>query len=95
LNLLIHLWSIVLHELTGKTLYQWTTLWFSRFEYRVGHMSWPRRFRRLSSVYGGYYFCRKSVHIPNYLEENAQRFIESSQGDARERLVYPSSAYMK
>jgi SAM-dependent methyltransferase len=79
LNSLVHLLIIVLYMLTGKTLYKWTTLWFSRFEYRVGHMSWPRRFRRLSSLYGGYYLCRKSVQIPNYLEQNAKHYTNGGE----------------
>jgi SAM-dependent methyltransferase len=76
INVVIHLLNIALYEVTGKTLYPWAARQFSMFEYRVGHMSWPRRVRRLSRLYGGYYLCRKTTCVHDHLVENAKHFTQ-------------------
>jgi len=60
LNWLIHGTSLISYWTRGRTLYRTTNAVVGRLEYKLGHMFWLRRIRRLSRHFGGYYLCVKA-----------------------------------
>lgn len=63
LNFISHAYNSLVYMLTGKTAYDFTVKTFSRIEWHLGHLQWPRSARRMSKHFGGYFLCEKIVEV--------------------------------
>jgi len=81
-NLILHGTSLLTWVFTRKTAYRWETALVGRLEWSVGHLTWPRIIRRLTTVYGGYYLCEKGQPMDHVsLNRNLYTTAAASRGE--------------
>jgi len=77
-NPLQHGVSLVSYLVRGRTSYAASNRLIGLLSWRLGHVRWLGRFRRLGRGYGAYYLCRKGAAL-DHVEINRSLYTETAR----------------